>query len=76
MVRERLQVLRPAIAEQVPVEEVFPGLQVGNRAGMITVQLPPDLSDEELDAILDGLREDKDVEYAESAMPRSRRLRK
>ena len=27
-------------------------------------------------AILDGLREDKDVEYAESAMPRSRRLRK
>lgn len=76
VVRDRLKELRPEIGQKAPVEEVFPGLQTGNRAGMVTVQLPQELPDEDVDAILDGLREDKDVEYAEPAIPRTHRLRR
>ena len=76
VVRERLTDLRPEIGQHAPVEEVFPGLRSGNRAGMVTVKLPHDLSEEDVDAILQALRDDKDIEYAEPAIPRTHRLRK
>lgn len=75
VVRDRLTTLRPDLGLNAPVEEVFPGLKTGNRAGMVIVRLPYDMPEEELETILQGLREDADVEYAEPAIPRTHRLR-
>jgi hypothetical protein len=76
VVRERLKELRPEIGEHAPVEEVFPGLKSGNRAGMVIVRLPHDLSEEDVEAVLKALRADKDIQYAEPAIPRTHRLRR
>ena len=45
------------------VEEVFPGLRSGRRAGMVTV----DVSDEESEHVLHELRADAAIAYAEPA---------
>jgi hypothetical protein len=55
------------------VEEVFPGVESGRRAGLVMVKLPDTTSKEETDALLRSLRGDADVEYAEPAAPRKAR---
>jgi hypothetical protein len=55
------------------VEEVFPGVARGRRAGLVTVSLPDEVSERESQAILARLREDNDIEYAEPATPRKAR---
>lgn len=55
------------------VEEVFPGVESGRRAGLVTVSLPDAASDEESDALLATLRAQDDIEYAEPAAPRKAR---
>jgi hypothetical protein len=55
------------------VEEVFPGVETGRRAGLVTVSLPDAFSEQESEALLSRLREDEDVEYAEPATPRKGR---
>ena len=52
------------------VEEVFPGERTGRRAGMVSVDLGGELSDEESQGLLDALRADGEIEYAEPARPR------
>jgi hypothetical protein len=66
VVQKQLKKLTPA----AKVEEVFPGVQSGRRAGMVIVNLPDDLSDTDSQAVLRSLREAEDIEYAEPAAPR------
>jgi beta-phosphoglucomutase-like phosphatase (HAD superfamily) len=62
VVRDRLKNLRST----PKVEEVFPGLRSGRRAGMVTV----DVSDEESEHVLEQLRADDAIDYAEPAAQR------
>ena len=55
------------------VEEVFPDVKTGRRAGLVSVELPDTISDEASDALLASLRAQDDVEYAEPAAPRRSR---
>ena len=69
VVRNRIKQVTPAAT----VEEVFPGVQSGRRAGMVTVNLPKDLSDADSETVLRTLRDDDDIEYAEPSAPRKAR---
>ena len=69
VVRDRIKQVTPAAT----VEEVFPGVQSGRRAGMVTVNLPKGLSDDDSETVLRTLRDDDDIEYAEPAAPRKAR---
>jgi hypothetical protein len=69
VVRDCVKTVQPA----ADVEEVFPGVESGRRAGLVTVRLPDTLSKEDSNAVLRSLREDDDVEYAELAAPRKAR---
>jgi hypothetical protein len=62
VVRDRLKQSHP----QAKVKEVFPGVESGQRAGMLVVTVP----DEDCDAALRALRDHEDIEYAEPAHPR------
>ena len=62
VVRDRLAKARA----KGDVEEVFRGVKTGRRAGMLVV----DVSDEESKRILDELRNDADIEYAQPAAAR------
>jgi beta-phosphoglucomutase-like phosphatase (HAD superfamily) len=62
VVRNRLKNMRST----PKVEEVFPGLRSGRRAGMVTV----DVSDEDSEHVLQELRADDAIEYAESTTQR------
>lgn len=55
------------------VEEIFPDVETGRRAGLVTVTLPDSVSQQKSQAVLARLREDEDVEYAEPATPRKAR---
>jgi hypothetical protein len=66
IVRERLKKARA----KATVEEVFPGQTSGRRAGMVSVDLAGDLSDKESQSVLDALRADGEIEYAEPARQR------
>ena len=70
LVRKTLASCHPDVRDASQVEEVFPGLTSGRRAGMVTVHLPKNLSDEASEAVLRALRENDDIEYAEPAAPR------
>jgi beta-phosphoglucomutase-like phosphatase (HAD superfamily) len=62
VVRDRLKKVRT----KAKVEEVFPGLRSGRRAGMVMV----DVSDQESEQVLQELRADEAIEYAEPATQR------
>jgi hypothetical protein len=55
------------------VEEVFPGVESGRRAGLVTVNLPTAMSHQQSEALLKKLRAQDDIEYAEPAAPRKAR---
>ena len=75
LVRKTLASCRPDVGDASKIEEVFPGLTTGRRAGMVTVDLPKSLSDEASQAVLRALRDHDDIEYAEAATPRTRKKR-
>jgi hypothetical protein len=75
LVRKTLASCHPDVGDTSKVEEVFPGLTTGRRAGMVTVDLPKSLSDEASRAVLRALRDHDDIEYAEAATPRTRKKR-
>jgi hypothetical protein len=70
LVRQTLASCHPDVGRGSKVEEVFPGLTSGRRAGMVTIDLPKGLSDEASQAVLRALRDHDDIEYAEPASPR------
>jgi hypothetical protein len=57
--------LPESIVASVVVKPVFPGLTSGRRAGMFTVDLPDSVSAKVVDSIIDSLRRDAAVEYAQ-----------
>jgi hypothetical protein len=57
-------------AHKAKVKEVFPGETTGRRAGMVIVDLPDDLTDEDSETVLNELRGDAEIEYAEPARKR------
>jgi len=59
------QVLPAAAAQEVSVEQVFPGLTKGQRARLFSINLPVQLSDDELSQLVKRLREEDGIEYAE-----------
>jgi hypothetical protein len=71
VVRDCVKTVQPA----AKVEEVFPGVESGRRAGLVTVKLPDTISQAESKAVLRSLREDADIEYAEPAASRKARSR-
>lgn len=73
VVRECLKSASPQVAETANVEEVFPGVTSGRRAGMVTVNLPQKLSNDDVEAVLSALQSDEAIEYAEHAAPRKGR---
>lgn len=66
VVRDRLKDVQPGAT----VEEVFPDVQAGRRAGMVVVNLPDSMSDEDSETVIRALRGYDDIEYAERAGPR------
>lgn len=64
-------ILSERAAEGVKVRQVFPGLTSGQRARLFTVDLPDDLSEQEVRAAVEGLRDDEALEYAELPAPKS-----
>lgn len=73
VVRERLKSASPQVAETAAVEEVFPGVKSGRRAGMVTVNLPQKISHADVETVLSALQADEAVEYAEPVAPRKGR---
>jgi hypothetical protein len=73
VVREHLKAVHPDIGEGSAVEEVFPGVRSGRRAGMVTVKLPQKLSHDEVKAVITALQSDEAIEYAEAVTPRKSR---
>lgn len=69
VVRDCVKTVQP----RAKIEEVFPNVQSGRRAGLVTVQLPDSMSSEDSNAVLRSLRQDADIEYAERAAPRKAR---
>jgi hypothetical protein len=64
------QVLPESAAQEVSVEQVFPGLTKGQRARLFSINLPVQLSDDELSQLVERLREEDGIEYAELPAPR------
>lgn len=63
------------LAQKVPhgvVTEVFPGIVRGRRAGLVSVELPPGVSEQDVPALLEHLTGADEVEYAE--LPPTRTL--
>ena len=71
-VRETIQAVRPDLTGVAEVSEVFPGVQTGNRAGMVVVRLKS-ASEDDADAVLEALKNRDDVVYAEPARVRKAR---
>jgi len=62
--RERVSGVLPDRARsRVHVEKLFP-TQQGNRGRMFSVELPPDLTPREVQAVIDAVESDEGVEYA------------
>jgi hypothetical protein len=72
-VRNALRDVRPDFAQSAEVEEVFPGVQSGNRAGLTVVRLAEEPSQSELDALVASLQARDDIAYATSERPRKSR---
>jgi hypothetical protein len=63
--RERVSGVLPDRARsRVHVEKLFPAHQQGNRARLFSVELPPDLTPREVQAVVDAVGADEGVEYA------------
>jgi len=63
--RERVSGVLPDRARSgVHVEKLFPAQHQGNRARMFSVELPPDLTPREVQAVIDAVESDEGVEYA------------
>jgi hypothetical protein len=56
--------------DAVRVTPVFPNVATGSRAGLFTIDLPDDLPAPVLDAVMQSLRRDESVEYAELPAPK------
>jgi len=54
----------------IEVTKVFPNQEQGNRARLFAVHLPDGLSDQDITKILEYLRTQEELEYAESPSPR------
>ena len=64
-IRDRVSGALPARARGgVHVERLFPGQREGNRARMFSVDLPADLTEREVRAVIDAVEADEGVEYA------------
>ncbi|MGH8503177.1 MAG: hypothetical protein ACREVE_12035 [Gammaproteobacteria bacterium] len=59
------QVLSASVVGQVTVKQVFPGVTTGQRARLFTVNLPDQLSDHKLRVVMESLRSEDALEYAE-----------
>ena len=57
-------------AARVTVSRLFPHVKSGNRARMLLVRLPDELSSDEVTSVLERLRAAEGVEYAELPSPR------
>jgi hypothetical protein len=67
IVRARLE----KTSAKATVEEVFPGETTGRRAGLVMVNLPDDVSEEESDQVMEQLRGGDEIEYVEPERPRT-----
>ena len=68
------KILRRVQGRQAPnahAEEVFPGLSVGRSAGLVSLELPDDLTADGEETILKALRDDDSIEYAQRPSGRS-----
>jgi hypothetical protein len=58
-------------APRARAEEIFPGLESGHSAGLVSLELPDDVAPEDSDRILQALRNDDSIEYANRPAPRT-----
>lgn len=59
------EVLPESAAQEVSIEQVFPGLTKGQRARLFCINLPVQLSDDKLSQLVKRLRAEDAIEYAE-----------
>lgn len=61
--------IRDTTRAPVPVEikPVFPGLDSGRRAGLFTLELPDDLPQQVVKSLIESMRRDDAIEYADIA---------
>jgi hypothetical protein len=59
-------VLNTSQREQTTVSRVFPEVAKGGRAGLFTIDLPDDVDEERVATLLRTLREDNNLEYAQT----------
>lgn len=52
-------------------EEIFPDVHVGHSAGLVSLELPDDVTTDDSERILQALRDDEAIEYANRPSPRS-----
>lgn len=72
-VRRAVASLRPDLVGAIGVEEVFPGVTTGSRAGMVVLHITAAMTPKALDALVDALREQPLISYAATAAPRKQR---
>lgn len=51
-------------ASDARAEEIFPDVKTGHSAGLVSLELPDDVTPDDSDRILRALREDQSIEYA------------
>lgn len=61
------------VTRRTSVRAVFPELSRGRRAGLFTIDLPDEVSSEQVQPLLDTLKGDRRLEYAERAQDRNAR---
>lgn len=64
------QVFSESVMKEASVRQVFPGLTTGQRARLFSINLPAQLPDEQLSEVVELLREEDGVEYAELPAPK------
>jgi len=57
-------------ANDVTVRQVFPGVTTGQRSRLFTVDLPDRLPDQKIDEVIESLRNEDALEYAEVPAPK------
>jgi hypothetical protein len=68
---ERLSQAVPApVRGRASVSRVFPARSAGDRARLYSIDLPPDLSADAVQSLVEALRADPDLEYANLPAPR------
>lgn len=72
-VREMFARVRPDLAKAASVDEVFPQVRSGRRAGLVIVDVHAELPPKELATLVQSLRACAHVVYVEVAAPRTRR---